>query len=428
MGKEKKNSKRRSALHSEEKGPTPMSRLARALLFLLLAVPARAESPDVDTFFELKIRPVLVGTCFPCHGGKKVSHGLRIDSRDALLKGGQSGAAVVPGAPEKSLLIQAIRYTSDDLKMPPSQRLADAVLADFTRWIERGAAWPKAGSSRPWSVAEPRHWAFEPVCTSTPPADSSGWSANPVDCFIRARLDEHHLKPVSLADKRTLIRRITFDLLGLPPTPEEVHAFLGDESPTAYVKLVDRLLASWQYGERWGRHWMDVVRYADTAGDNADYPVPEAQRYRDYLIAAFNADKPYNRFVQEQVAGDILARQGPRSRYAEQVVATGFLALSRRYGTGPYELWHLTLEDTIDTVGRAFLGLTLRCARCHDHKFDPVTQEDYYALYGIFASTQFPWAGAEEFHSMKKPREHFVALLPAPEADRRLAEYRQRTE
>jgi hypothetical protein len=183
------------------------------------------------------------------------------------------------------------------------------------------------------------------------------------------------------------------------------------------------LLASPQYGERWGRDWMDVARYADTAGDNADYPVPEARLYRDYIIDAFNANKPYDDFVREQIAGDILAKDGPRGRYAERVVATGFLALSRRYATGPYELWHLTLEDTIETTGRAFLGLTLRCARCHDHKFDPVTREDYYGLYGMFASTQFPWAGAEELSSMKRPREHFVPLLPPGAAAPRLTAY-----
>jgi hypothetical protein len=202
--------------------------------------------------------------------------------------------------------------------------------------------------------------------------------------------------------------------------------FLADTSASAWSRVVERLLASPQYGERWGRHWLDVARYADTAGDNADYPVPEARLYRDYVIGAFNADMPYDQFVREQLAGDLLAQSGPPERYAEQIIATGFLALSRRYATGPYELWHLTLEDCIETTGRAFLGLTLRCARCHDHKFDPVTQEDYYALYGIFASTQFPWAGAEEFSSKKSPREHFVPLLPPGQAAARLAAHRQR--
>jgi hypothetical protein len=200
-----------------------------------------------------------------------------------------------------------------------------------------------------------------------------------------------------------LLRRLYFDLTGLPPTPDEAATFIKDDSPDAWPRLIDRLLASPRYGERWGRHWMDVVRYADTAGDNADYPVPEARLYRDYIIDAFNADKPYDQFVQEQLAGDLLA-QAPatsRERFAELTIATGFFGLSRRYATGPYELWHLTLEDAVDTTGRALMGLTFRCARCHDHKFDPLTQEDYYALYGMFASTQFPWPEAR--NSSPKP-------------------------
>ena len=222
----------------------------------------------------------------------------------------------------------------------------------------------------------------------------------------------------------TLLRRVSFDLTGLPPSPETVDAFLRDASADAFVKVVDRLLASPQYGERWGRHWMDVVRYADTAGDNADYPIPEIHRYRDYIIDAFNADKPFDQFVQEQLAGDILAKQGPPEKFAERVVATGFLALSRRYATAPYEFWHLSLEDCIDTTGAAFLGLTMRCARCHDHKFDPISKEDYYGLYGIFASTAFPFAGSEEFHSMNTHRRGFVPLLPR--TDEVMTQYRQR--
>jgi hypothetical protein len=260
------------------------------------------------------------------------------------------------------------------------------------------------------------------------PPKSRGWSAHPIDRFIEAKRQEHKLKPLPLADKRTLARRVNFDLIGLPPTPEELNAFLSDTSPDAYAKLVERLLASPRYGERWGRHWMDVARYADTAGDNADYPIPEARLYRDYIIAAFNADKPYDEFVREQLAGDILARQGPREKYAERVIATGFLALSRRYATAPFELMHLTLEDSIETTGRAFLGLTLRCARCHDHKFDPVTKQDYYALYGFFASTQFPYAGSEEFESKKFPRSGFVPLAPAEEAEPRLKAHQQKLE
>lgn len=260
------------------------------------------------------------------------------------------------------------------------------------------------------------HWAFQPVrMPAVPAVRDGGWVRNDVDRFVLARLEERGLRPVGPATKAAWLRRVTFDLIGLPPTPEEGAAFEGDASPEAYQHVVERLLASTHYGERWGRHWMDVVRYADTAGDNADYPVPEVYRYRDYIIDAFNADKPYDRFVREQLAGDILAERGD-GKYAEGIVATGFLALSRRYGTGPYELWHLTLENTIETVGQAFLGLNLKCARCHDHKFDPVTMQDYYGLYGIFSSAEFPWAGSEEIQSKNFNRQKFVPLVPASEA------------
>ena len=255
------------------------------------------------------------------------------------------------------------------------------------------------------------HWSFLPVKSQPVPAVKANKRVRtPIDNFILAKLKERGLPPVAPADKRTLIRRATFDLTGLPPTPDEVAAFLADKSPAAFSKVIDRLLASPRYGERWGRHWMDVVRYADTAGDNADYPIPEISRYRDYIIDAFNADMPFDQFVREQLAGDILADQSLAGRRAEQVVATGFLALSRRYGTGPYELWHLTLENTIETVGQAFLGLNLKCARCHDHKFDPLTMRDYYGLYGVFASTEFPWAGSEEVASKNFNRQKFVPL------------------
>ena len=221
-----------------------------------------------------------------------------------------------------------------------------------------------------------------------------------------------------------LLRRAYFDLLGLPPTPAEIDDYLSDTATDAWPRLIERLLASPHYGERWGRHWLDVVRYADTAGDNADYPVPEARLYRDYVLDAFQHDKPFDEFIREQLAGDILAANPSTddARRREQIIATGYLALARRYATAPYELWHLTLEDAIDTTGRAFLGLSLRCARCHDHKYDPITQSDYYALYGIFASTQFPWAGGEEFHSKKSPRQHFTPLVPDADVAARAAE------
>jgi hypothetical protein len=327
-----------------------------------------------------------------------------------LLEGGAGGPVLVPGEPDKSLLIQAIRHASEDLRMPPGRRLPDATVADFTAWVARGAHWPKA--SGPTVFRAKGHRAFQPVRAIEPPPDPTGWSETPVDRFIAAGLRHQGLAPIGQADRPALIRRLSFDLVGLPPTPEEVEAFVRDDAPDAYPRLVERLLASPHYGERWGRHWLDVARYADTAGDNADYPVPEARLYRDWVIDAFNANMPYDQFVQEQLAGDILAKEGPAEKYAGRVVATGFLALSRRCPTAPYELCDLTLEDAIDTTGRAFLGLTLRCARCHDHKFDPLTQEDYYALFGFFASTQFPWAGGEELVSKNFNHQHFAPRSP----------------
>ena len=394
-----------------------------ALVFSTLSPSAIAAGDDAETFFELRVRPTLAGTCFPCHGGKKTSAGLRVDSREAILKGGESGPAIVPGDPDASLLVQAVRQVDDDLAMPPGQRLADPAVADLAAWVKGGAIWPATGKKTTTGFDAKHHWAFEPVRSVQPPDDPSGWSDHPIDRFVAARRREEGVAPVGSADRRTLVRRLTFDLTGLPPTPAETEAFLADGRPDAYVRVVDRLLASPRYGERLGRHWLDVARYADTAGDNADYPVPELARYRDYVIDAFNTDKPYDAFVREQIAGDLLARDGPRERYSEQVIATGFLALSRRYATAPYELWHLTLEDTVETTGRAFLGLTLRCARCHDHKFDPTTQKDYYALYGVFASTTFPYAGSEEFQTKEFPRQSFASLLPSGEASPKLAAY-----
>jgi Protein of unknown function (DUF1553)/Protein of unknown function (DUF1549)/Planctomycete cytochrome C len=412
------------------------SRLLLVLFFagapaaLALAGEVRA-TDDRETFFETRIRPVLVAHCVRCHGAEKINNGLRVDARQALIHGGDSGAAIVPGHPEQSLLLRAIRQ-ADELKMPPppARPLPDSVIADFEEWIRDGAIWPKHdGRTSAWrppaAPAAQTHWAFRPVVKATPPADPSGWSVNEVDRFISQNLRARGLKPVSPAPKSVLLRRASFDLIGLPSTPADVRAFVADNSPDAFEKMVDRLLASPQYGERWGRYWMDVARYADTAGDNADYPVPESRLYRDYIIDSFNAGKPYDQFLREQIAGDLLAKHGAAGHYAEQVTATGFLALSRRYATAPYELWHLTLEDTIDTVGRACLGITLRCARCHDHKFDPVPTADYYRLYGIFASTRFPYAGSEELVSKKFGRIGFVPLMPEAAAAPRLVAYRR---
>ncbi len=392
---------------------------AAALLVCLLHTPAPAQAPsDREAFFETKIRPVLAGTCFKCHGDDTEvggMGGLRVDSRDALLKGGDRGAAIVPNHADRSILVKALRHEAGSkLKMPPGKKLPPAVIDDFVTWINAGAVWPKAAGRFDAFVSR-KHWAFQPVKAVSPPPDLDGRSYNPIDRFVAQRRCAAGLRPVGPADRRTLLRRVTFDLLGLPPTPSELAAFLADARPDAFARVVERLLASPHYGERWGRYWMDLVRYADTAGDNADYPVPEARLYRDYIIDSFNADKPYDEFVREQLAGDVLAKQGPPGASPSAPWRRRISAWPGADLTAPYEQWHLTLEDAIDTTGRAFLGLTLRCARCHDHKFDPVTREDYYALYGIFASTRFPYAGSEEFSSMKRPRESFVPLLPGAE-------------
>jgi len=389
------------------------------LLLIASAAPSAAESSGInpearpdDDFFEKEVRPLLVERCLKCHDDAKAKGDLKITSRDNLLKGGDRGPAVAPGKPDDSLLIRALRY-DDKPKMPPTGKLADAEIQVLTHWVEMGAPWPKAvvlASSGINPEARPgefritdeqrRFWSFQPVHATAPPTvKDAAWNGSAIDRFIQAKRAALGLTPVGLADRRVLIRRVTFDLTGLPPTPEEVDAFLADDSPRAFAKLVDRLLASPAYGERWGRYWLDVAHYADTAGETADYPVPQAYRYRNYVIDAFNADKPYDQFIREQIAGDLLppGAYAPGSpRADERLIATGFLACARRFGYDPENYQHLTIDDTIDTMGKAVLGLTVACARCHDHKFDPISQADYYALYGIFASTKYPYPGSEE--------------------------------
>jgi len=282
-------------------------------------------------------------------------------------------------------------------------------------WVVRVAVCVLAPAG--WTAAQP--WSFAPIGDPPVPAvRNASWPSTSIDAFILERLERQASEPAAPADRRTLLRRLTFDLTGLPPTPEEIAAFEDELSPDASSRVVDRLLGSPRYGEHWGRHWLDVARYADTAGDTADYPLPEAWRYRNYVIAAFNADKPYDELLREQIAGDILARRGPRELYAERVAATGFLALSRRFGFDSENYHHLTLQDTIDTLGQSVLGLTLGCARCHDHKTDPLTMQDYYGLYGIFASTRFAFPGSEQ----KTRYRAMVPLVPCEESQPRWRE------
>ncbi len=250
------------------------------------------------------------------------------------------------------------------------------------------------------------HWAFQPVREVQPPPDKSGWARNPIDRFILARLKEEGLAPNSPADKRVLIRRAYFDLIGLPPTPEQVRAFVEDRSPGAFEKVIEELLASPHYGERWGRHWLDAARYADTSGDGADAPVPEAHLYRDYVIEAFNLDLPYDQFIIEQIAGDLLAKHEAGVRERERTIATGYIAIARRFNNAEYADMHLVIENTVSTIGKGMLGMSVGCARCHDHKFDPISMEDYYGFYGYFSSTQYPHAGTEQ----GRARKNFVPL------------------
>ncbi len=384
-----------------------------------------AQSQD-EAFFENRIRPVLANHCHTCHTDLQ-SGGLRLDSREAMLKGGNSGPAVIPGDPDSSLLIQAVHHTHERLKMPPAGQLPQAQIADLVEWVKAGAVWggdlPEV-SRTPDYVITPEQkafWAFQPVKEQpVPEVKHKDWTVTPIDQFIVAELEERNLAQVAEADKRTLIRRATFDLIGLPPRPEEVESFLADDSADAFSKVVDRLLASPHYGERWGRHWLDLVRYSDSAGDSADYPIPQIYLYRNYVIDAFNEDKPYDQFIREQIAGDLLTGRTAEERW-EQVIATGYLAVARRFSVRPERMMHLTIGDSIDNLGKTFLGLTVACARCHDHKYDPISNKDYYALYGIFDSTRYPFAGSENIQNQMD----LVTRLPEPQVDEILKPFRE---
>jgi cytochrome c553 len=389
------------------------------------AAPQAADTSDGagTEFFEKRIRPLLIQHCYSCHSAeaKKLRGHLLLDSRAGVLKGGDSGPVLMPGDPAQSLLVKAVRYEDQELRMPPSGKLSAREIADLETWIRMGAPDPRTASARATVANKSRDfWSFRPVQDHPVPAVHDGaWPANAVDRFVLHRLDTAGLVPVEPADRRTLIRRATYDLIGLPGTPEEIDAFLSDDSPQAFARVVERLLASPHYGERWGRHWLDVVRYADSAGDNSDFPVPQLYKYRNWVIQSIAEDKPYDLFVREQVAGDVMGGANDAER-RERIIAAGFLANARRFGSAPEPRypWHLTIEDTIDNLGRTFLGLTINCCRCHDHKFDPLTNEDYYALYGIFQSTRYPWPGIEDYKAQQD-------LVPLEFTDRALASARE---
>ncbi len=360
------------------------------------AEPPRASDPGAVDFFESKVRPVLADHCYKCHSGqsKSVKGGLRLDSVDGMRKGGDTGPAVVPGDLEGSLMLKAIKYDDDILKMPPKGKLPDAAIATLNQWVKQGAPAPHdVGPIRPTRSSESdfaasrSHWAYQPISQVAVPTVKEGhWSHSAVDSFVLAALEASGLTPSPPAERRTLIRRAYYDLIGLPPTAAEVTAFENDRDPDAFARVVDRLLASPHYGERWGRHWLDVARFADTKdgvlmfGD--DRVRPFAYTYRDYVIRAFNEDLGFDRFIHEQLAADQIAPKNEPWRLA----AMGFLTLGKGFDNN----LHDQIDDRIDTVTRGFLGLTVACARCHDHKYDAIPTADYYSLYGVFASSEAP--------------------------------------
>lgn len=377
-----------------------MSMIARGLSLLFagclalgVCLGVRAEeafSPDDIKFFEQNVRPILVNKCQRCHRGGKESGELTLDSRDGLMEGGDSGPAVVPGKPEESVLIDAINF--GNYQMPPTGKLPQEDIDKLTEWVRRGAPWPgKAGEEGPsvrkkgtkLTDEDRAWWSFQPVVRHTPPevANSTAPIRGAIDAFLEARLQEEGLAAAPEADRRTLIRRLSFDLIGLPPTHEAVQRFESDEAPDAYERLVDQLLANPEHGARWARHWLDLVRYAESDGYKQDAYRQAAWRYRDYVVRAFNSDKPYNRFVAEQLAGDEIAPGDP-----EALVATGYL----RAGIYEYNQkdartqWSVILNEITDVTSDVFLGMGLGCARCHDHKFDPLLQQDYFRLQAFF--------------------------------------------
>jgi len=368
-------------------------------------------TPAETEFFEKRVRPLLAQHCYQCHAAdaEKVKGELLLDTADGVLAGGVSGPAIVPGKPEQSLLIKAVRWADKDTQMPPKTKLSDEQIAVLVQWVKMGAPDPRHESGKPArqvgpSIEDGRNfWAFQPVKKPVVPAvKDAAWPRGDVDRFILSALEARAIKPARDADPHTLIRRTHFDLIGLPPTPGEVDVFVREweserargssATPAAYMRLVDRLLASPRFGERWGRHWLDVVRFAESTGMTRNYPYPFAWRYRDYVIDAFNSDKPYDRFVMEQIAGDLLpAPPGETQAAKEQrLVATGFLALGPKDLNERNALQYTmdTVDEQIDVLSRSMLGLTVSCARCHDHKFDPIPTTDYYALAGVFRSTE----------------------------------------
>lgn len=399
-------------------------RLAAAFV-VALPIPCLAQGSEL---FEKRVRPILANRCFACHGphAGEGQAGLRLDSLDGMLRGGRSGPAIVPGHASRSLLIHAINHDTS-LQMPPKAKLSIAEVVALTRWVDEGAYWPDASRSATklpqapaaeggFSEAERSHWAFQPV--RDPKAPAGGPTA--IDAFILSRLEAKGLEPAPKADKRTLIRRATMDLHGLLPTPTQVRDFVEDESPAAFERVVDRLLASPRYGERWGRHWLDVARYADSNGMDDNIVHGDAWRYRDYVVRAFNQDKPYDRFITEQLAGDVVTDWGAENR-SEGLIATGFLMLGPKMvgEDDPVKQKLDFADEQLATTSRAFLALSVDCARCHDHKFDPIRSSDYYSMLGMFTSTK-------TVLTYRVTSKLNATALAGPDEDRRLSEIERR--
>jgi len=381
------------------------SLLPVVIFFVLPAALAFGADPSAESssdkgreLFEKQIQPVLVKTCYECHskGVDSIAGGLELDSPTGMMRGGESGAVIIPHDPEKSLLIRMLRQEADVSPMPPDGKLTSQQIAAFVEWIRLGAPDSRkenGPTAREQRFAEgSRHWSLQPPrSASAPPVKHMDWPRGNIDQFILARLEAEGLQPVADAGRRTLLRRVYFDLIGLPPTPQEIEQFLADTSAEAFPRVIDRLLNSPLFGERWGRHWLDIVRYAESSGLEFNFTYPHAWPYRDYVIDAFNQDKPYDLFLREQIAGDLLPRDERDSaeEIEDRLIAPSMLALGiKRHNSGGLDFQMDMVDDQIDTVFRSTLGLTVACARCHDHKFDPIPTKDYYALAGIFLSTE----------------------------------------
>lgn len=399
-------------------------------------------SPGDLELFESKIRPVLVERCYQCHGGdpKEIRGGLILLNAEGVRAGGDSGPVIVPGAPDESLLIEAIRYEGLT-QMPPDGKLAASVIADFETWVARGAPDPRTGDALASPIATAaideydytegrRHWAYQAMGHPQPPAVSDPtWALGDVDHFILARLEAEGLEPVPPAEKRTLLRRATFDLHGLPPRLDEIESFLADDLPDAFERVIDRLLASPRYGERWGRHWLDVARYADSNGLDENIGFPNAFRYRDYVINSLNKDKPFDRFLTEQIAGDLMAAEAGSEERFENLTATGFLVLGPKVlaERDREKLLMDIVDEQLNTLGRAFLAEPIGCARCHDHKFDPIPAADYYALAGILKSTA-TMRDLVRMRHMERPLADEATVQAYEEAAARVAEVQSKVD